>query len=160
MTAREWLALCLVTETNQPHEMPAVAAVILNRLRGKGWPKEMVRVVRQAKQFSAFNATLALGDDEAFAVVRKAQSDALYAAALACADDMMARPEHQWPLTSRAFWYFSPISMQPAGSIPPWAGSYVAFCPGGIDPYRFVFLFDGGMSHPLRGNAAAVFGRK
>ena len=160
MTAREWLALCLCTETNQPHEMPAVAAVILNRLRSKGWPKEMVRVVRQAKQFSAFNATLSLGDDEAFAVVRKGQSDALYAAALACADDLMARPEHQWPITARAFWYFSPVSMVPAGSIPPWAEKLVGFCPCGIDPYRFVFLFDGGLNHPLRNNAGQVFGRK
>lgn len=47
---RDWLAICICTETDRPHEMQYVAAVILNRVRaGKTWPSTIVRVVRQAK---------------------------------------------------------------------------------------------------------------
>lgn len=75
-----------------------------------------------------------------------------FAAALACADDMLSRPAHLWPLDPATFWYWSPCSMEPPGAVPIWAREdYAAFEVAGVDRWRFVFAMAVPRTHPLRG---------
>ena len=154
MTDREWLALVACTETKRPHEMPYVQAVVINRMRaGKTWPGTIVRVVRQAKQFSAFNPIMQLSDEQAFNWIRKELSDELFKSAEACAEDMLSRPAHLWPVDPATFWFWSPQSMVPRGSVPYWAREdHYSFTVSGVDPWRFVFAMAVPSNHYRRGN--------
>lgn len=158
MFTRDWLALGALTETKRPHELPYVMAVVVNRARGgKTWPSEIVRVLRQAKQFSGFNSYQAMTDDQCFATMRRQMPDELFAASLACADDILSRPSHLWPVDPATCWFWSPQSMLPAGVVPPWSDDLYAFAIHGIAPWRFVFAMAVPRAHPLRGNARREF---
>jgi hypothetical protein len=159
---RDWLALAARTETTRPHEYPAIMAVILNRMRaGKTWPDSVVRVVRQPNQFSGFNAFRALVDDACYAAVRgswvrnigEERVAEILKVAAACADDMLSRPAHLWPLDPATYWYWSPQSMEPVGRVPEWASDLYSFSLSGIHPWRFTFAMAVARTDPYKGNA-------
>lgn len=153
-TPESWLAVGGLTETKRPHELPYVMAVMVNRARGgKTWPTDIVRVLRQAKQFSGFNAYSALPDNRCWEEIRKTLPDSLYAASLACATDILSRPVHLWPLDPGTYWFWSPQSMVPEGSVPLWAADLYSFTVPGVVPWRFVFACGVPRTHVLRGNA-------
>lgn len=58
-TDLDWLALCLVTESNRPKEWPYIAQVIENRRKTGRWGDTYRSVILAPKQFSAFNSYIA-----------------------------------------------------------------------------------------------------
>lgn len=94
---QQFLALALITESNQPHEWPAIGAVILNRVERDSYPDDVISVLRQPMQFSAFNATRTLTTDEAYLQVRQVHqlgalgtpTSAFEAEALAVAEELL-----------------------------------------------------------------------
>jgi hypothetical protein len=143
-TDADWLALCLVTESNRPAEWPAIAQVIENRRRSGRWGKTYRDVILARMQFSAFNSRTA-GKITDYSLVFELMADherpllLMHAAAMA----------HRGPLddagwdnriTLATMHYYSPVSMRPAGSRPAWAkAAKRLYTPPGVDPERFVF---------------------
>lgn len=146
-TDLDWLALCLVTESNRPEEWPAIAQVIENRRRIGRWGNTYRDVVLAPMQFSAFNAYTKPGnkfhlDETIFngLCVRLGQHLVLMHAAAFCAAGPIVKGEWCHDISSATFHYWSPVSMKPPGSSPPWAAQAKRlYTPPGIDPERFVF---------------------
>lgn len=148
-TEAQWLGLCIRSETDQPHEFQAIGWAIRNRVLSARYPNLYQAVVLSRKQFSYFNQFSALVNDP----------DALYAAAVKgyagdnrgwdendladaqeCAEELIVTPRWRAPFGHLVTHYWSPVSMSPKGSAPPWAKSAKrTFTPSGIDPARFVF---------------------
>jgi hypothetical protein len=144
-----WLGLCLRSESDQPHEWTAIGWTIRNRVLSTRYPNLYQAVVLSRKQFSYFNQFASLID----------HPDALYAAALKgyagdssgwpendlaeaerCARALILAPRWQAPFGVEVMHYYSPVSMVPKGSAPPWApAAKRLFTPSGVDPARFVF---------------------
>lgn len=146
-TDLDWLALCLVTESNRPEEWPAIAQVIENRRRAPRWGDTYKTVVLARMQFSAFNLfTKAppdqyLGTAMMFRVVAGKEDALLLMHAAAFCADVEARQD-LWDvaISAKTLHYYSPVSMKPPGSKPPWAASAKRlYTPAGVDPERFVF---------------------
>lgn len=146
-TDHDWLALCLVTESNRPEEWPAIAQVIENRRASGRWGATLKDVVLARKQFSAFNVFTAFPRDVhlgtlAMFLAMARREDVLL---LMHAAGMVARGPRDdagWSnaITRATLHYYSPVSMVPAGSSPPWAKSArQLYTPAGTDPQRFVF---------------------
>lgn len=148
MNETEWLALCVASETNQPHEWPYVAWAIRNRVEAKKFPNTYEGVILQPWQFSYFNAWTTgkgkLSGSALVAAVKSGYAGRAYAARRkeleACAAAVMAAPPWQAPFGADVMHYYSPVSMNPAGSEPAWADEAKRlFTPPGVDPERFVF---------------------
>lgn len=148
-TDAEWLGLCLVTESNLPHEWRPIARVIRNRVGHKRWPNSIRDVILQPMQFSHFNPFIkeewendrALYDavvDGAANYGRAINLD-LLVIAVEAAEDLLEEPPWRAPFGPKVCFYYSPISMQPKGKAPWWWPKEVkrAIELPGIDPYRF-----------------------
>jgi hypothetical protein len=154
--------LCLVTETNRPEEFPAILQVILNRVASPRYPDTVEEVILQRKQFSRFNAltvkTRRLRADTIYRMVvrediRDSRIDPLLLAhAQDFARDCFARGDLTPGPTRATMWiactaispqtlhYYSPISMVPKGSAPPWAKTAKRlYGAPGIDMERFTW---------------------
>lgn len=135
----DWLALCLVTESNRPEEWPAIAQVIENRLKTGRWGKTLRDVVLAPMQFSAFNRYMPpdprRGTPGMFRTMARSEDALLLMHA--------ARGDWSGPwagITKETLHYYSPVSMKPPGSKPAWAAQAKrVYTPPGIDPERFVF---------------------
>lgn len=149
-TALDWLALCLCTESNRPEEWPAIAQVIENRRRTGRWGSTYKSVVLARKQFSAFNKFTEAGnryhEETTFSAVVVGIGNVVLlmrAAGLVAESELGAGLSPQdWSsaVSGETLHYFSPVSMKPAGSRPPWAAQAKRlYTPAGIDPERFVF---------------------
>lgn len=158
MTSADWLALCLVTESNEPSEWVYIAWCIRNRVLSDRYPTNVRDVVLQRRQFSHFNAfeqsikdmrmgklselslyqrvMAGIGDTSH---VRRLSAD-LVDIAKQCADEILREGIWRRPFSGKVMHYYSPISMIPKGSEPAWASDATRrFTPGSIDPERFVF---------------------
>lgn len=138
-TDLDWLALCLVTESNRPEEWPAIAQVIENRRGDRRWGNTYRAVILAVKQFSAFNdVSRARPSREIWRAVAKDQDTLL----LLHAAEYIGKGFDHWTndITRATLHYYSPVSMKPPGSKPPWAAQAKRlYTPPGIDPERFVF---------------------
>lgn len=147
-TDAEWLALCLVTESNRPDEWPHIAQVIENRRATGRWGDTYRDVILAPKQFSAFNdytkvrnprlTSDEFGMQHCFYEIAKEQSDVLLmrAAAFVSLDDAVWSGE----ISRTTFHYWSPVSMVPKGRKPAWTeDAKRVYTPNGVDPERFVF---------------------
>lgn len=170
LTDADWAGLCAITETNRPEEQEYVLWVIRNRVESGRFGKGYEGVVLAPKQFSAFNGFTAHGTGRPYIFNSVASlrlpEDLLAAVHLAekvldelpegnlfydlparrlggTRDDRMTDNLNAEAALKRAqtvCHYWSPVSMKPAGSRPPWASSAKRlFTPPGIDPERFVF---------------------
>jgi len=142
-TDADWLALCLVTESDRPAEWPAIAQVIENRLKSGRWGPNYREVVLARKQFSAFNVVsgrlTSLTYSEAWGIVAREQGQLLLVHAGQFVGRAMASG---WmsAITPATLHYYSPVSMRPAGSRPAWAkAAKRLYTPPGLEPERFVF---------------------
>ncbi len=156
-TSAQWLGLLLVTESNQPHEWPAIAWVVRNRVAmPRRFRSTVEGVVLQPKQFSRFNdwaPTLADGGpdavwDAAMAWCRAQHLDLLRSHAEQVAAEVLSAPPTSAPFGPLVLHYYSPRSMVPAFSVPPWWWTEIAreVPVPGVDPNRFRF----GESHAAR----------
>jgi hypothetical protein len=150
-TGLDWLALCLCTESNRPEEWPAIAQVVENRRRTGRWGDTYKSVVLARMQFSAFNKYTAPGaryhEETIFNAVVVGVG---YVVLLMRAAGYVAENEPGGGLSTMQDWadevsretlhYYSPVSMKPPGSKPPWAAQAKRlYTPPGLDPERFVF---------------------
>lgn len=158
------LAFTIITETNEDilgtptnqEEMRFVGGAIMNRVRNEYRGERVLEVVLKSKQYSRFNGSpperLALESAEpALAVMDviaqypKRYSEELYRQALLIAAEMVENDggnpwrngviEHAG--APRVHHYYSPISMKPPGSQPPWWRDDREIVVPGIDPNRF-----------------------
>lgn len=151
-TQIRWLGLCLRSESDRPHEWPYIAWAVRNRVLSKYRGKEAYQeVILDRKQFSYFNqfASLLLSEDPnaLYAAAAKGYAgDATgwaednLSAAEDCARAILLAPRYTAPFDKDVRHYYSPVSMKPVGSAPPWAATArLLFTPSGVDPRRFVF---------------------
>jgi hypothetical protein len=140
-TDLDWLALCLCTESNRPEEWPAIAQVIENRLSSGRWGNTYKSVILAPQQFSAFNDfTKKRGLSNTFALASRREVPLLLMWAAAFVGN--AAPGDYWTsaITRETLHYYSPVSMKPPGSKPPWAAQAKRlYTPSGIAADRFVF---------------------
>lgn len=161
-----WLALTIFSESSQPSEWPAVAAVIINRSRNPSYPGayhgDIYSVVRQKEQFSGFNPYVSIQDEVAlFNAVAEAigfadQNKTLVSQAVALAIAMLLSPPGCALLPPTVLNYWSPRSMVPAGSLPRgwnWAALHCFTWPG-VAANRFVFAQTVPTGSPGAGNQA------
>ena len=144
-----WLALAIRSESDQPHEWSYIGWTIRNRVLSHRYPDTYQGVILQPKQFSYFNAFIAPGQSAATIYERAkagyagdatgwAEND--LARAEDCAHELIRAPRWQAPFGVDVMHYYSPVSMKPAGSKPPWAPTAKRlFAPSGVDPSRFLF---------------------
>lgn len=145
----DWLGLTIRSESDQPHEWWAIGWAIRNRVLSGRYPNTYQAVVLSKKQFSYFDKYAALvGDPQALydAALKGYAGDASgwgendLPQAINCAREILVCRRWSAPFGVDVMHYWSPVSMSPAGSRPPWAPSAKRlFTPAGIDPQRFVF---------------------
>lgn len=150
----DWLALCLASESNQPHEWQYIAWTIKLRVEGQNrYPNTYRDVVLQPSQFSYFNlwtdyrkptSGAALTDQEIWRLALKGYAGAIYTKHRNLLDNCAAiisiSPIWQAPFPLDTLHYYSLVSMKPKGSKPAWLPSArLLITPSGVDPQRFVF---------------------
>lgn len=150
-TDLDWLALCLVTESNLPSEWPFIAQVIENRRATGRWGHSYREVILAPMQFSAFNESRHLSFTVArFRRAATSQDTLLLMHAARYVGIAFPGPVdatvtvYRWVgsdgITPTTLHYYSPMSMKPAGSKPAWADSAKRlYTPEGVDPNRLVF---------------------
>lgn len=148
-TSTQWLGLLGVTETNLAHELPFVLWTVRRRVEadrvmfgGNTYPG----VILKRMQFSAFNGHTGT-PEEIYAQVRNATRpsgaryypDAQLEIAEHCAAWVLGTPREYASIPERSFYYWSPVSMLPAGSLPKWEWSNLRrYAWPGVDPWRFM----------------------
>ena len=143
-----WLGLALRSESDQPHEWPALGFVIRNRVLRRGYPSTYFGVITQAKQFSYFNKWAGWGGDdlalfneakEGYAGECEGWSENDFTEAVECARWLITAPRWYAPFGPTVLHYWSPVSMVPKGSDPSWAAAMEKVYAPGVDPWRFTF---------------------
>ena len=137
----KWLAAVMASESNDERHWPYIGWVVRNRVEARGFRKTYAGVVRQPDQFSYWNATAQLSDEEAYAA---AKSDTrritpLLKNAEEYARWILAAPRAEAPVSADTFYFYSPRSMLPPGRMPAWFKKLYRFVPPGIDPWYFIF---------------------
>lgn len=136
----DWLGLALRSESDEPHEWPALAWVIRNRVESNRYPDTYYEVITQAYQFSYFNQFRGIEDsEELFAVAKEGYAgdnsgwdENDFVRAKACAASVMMLPRWAAPFSHRVLYFWAPGAMVPRGSDPSWASDlkYVFTLPG------------------------------
>jgi hypothetical protein len=146
VSPERWLGLALRSESDFPHEWRYLAWAVRNRVEARGYPDTYAGVIRQARQFSYFNPTASLSDDDAYERALKGyagdrvgwdQND--LEDAEACARIVMRAERFDAPVSHLTTHFWSPRSMTPSGRTPSWAAGMRTFTPAAIDPERWVF---------------------
>lgn len=148
-----WLARCVYSESDRPHEQRLVAWVVRNRVETRYRGDTYREVVLETKQFSAFNTPsprrehiLGLQLDTKLPAWRETLRIAL--------DVYLADAgERPFPVTTRHF--YSPVSMVGRAE-PTWAEGVTALSSQalGVDPNRFQFFTD--VDPELAGTPASI----
>jgi hypothetical protein len=134
-----WLARCIYSESDRPHEQRLVAWVVRNRVETGYRGRTYRDVILETRQFSAFNAPsprrariLNLTPASTFGPWRTALQIAL---------DVYEAPAAERPFPQTVRHFYSPISMRGALA-PHWAdsGTEVSTTALGVDPHRFRFF--------------------
>lgn len=125
--ASDWLALCLITEDNEPHAWPYLAEVINNRTLSPRYPDNWRGVVLQPHQFSRFND---LSEDLR---ERGTLPDVVHALKIDMSQFAHARKSVEYflqrphPLFSRrVLFFYAPGSMTNEAKVPKWWKKEVA----------------------------------
>lgn len=135
----DWLALCLASESNLPHEWPLIGWVIRNRVHSSRFPNTYQSVILQPSQFSYFNSFKG-SSEEIFSKALSGYAGKIFSGrdAISCALAIISAASWQAPFGPDVLHYWSPISMVPKGSLPSWAKQAKrTFTLSGIDPERF-----------------------
>lgn len=136
-----WLARCVYSESDRPHEQELVAWVIRNRVETEYRGRTYREVVLEAKQFSAFNEPtkrrthiLSLTPDTPLRSWQRTLEIAL---------DVYEAPGSERPFAQTVRHFYSPISMV-GGREPHWAdgGKPLSSSQLGVDERRFIFFDD------------------
>jgi len=144
-TDSQWLGLLLRSESELPHEWPALAWVVRNRVESNGrYPSTYQSAILQSRQFSAFNIAIGLPPTAAYEKVKATYAgdqtgwpDNDLTMAESCAKALLAAFRWQAPFSQRVFTFWAPAAMKPAGSDPPWATDYRVFTLPGIPRWKF-----------------------
>ena len=134
-----WLARCIYSESDRPHEQRLVAWVVRNRVETRYRGHTYREVVLETKQFSAFNAATARRT-HILGLTPEAKMPAWQEALRIALDVYTAAPEDRpFPVATRHF--YSPVSMV-GRSEPTWAEGESALSSSalGVDPHRFQFF--------------------
>lgn len=148
LTDAQWLGLLLVTESNLPHEWPFVGWTVRRRVesnRPMFGGATYAGVILKKDQFSAFRGFSGTESDiyenvrnYTDAKGRRIYPDAQIDLAEHCAAWVLGTAGKYAPISDRSFYYFSPVSMVPAGSLPKWDWSKLRrYGWPNVDPYRF-----------------------
>lgn len=137
-TNEDWLAMCMASESNEPHEWLYIGWVVRNRGNNLT-PYD--KIILAPQQFSYFNQFYSEKDhNEIFKLAKAGYAGGLYLSALPCARRVVSAGLWEAPFGQKVRHYFSPVSMRPKGSEPAWAKTAERqFTPSGVDPRRFVF---------------------
>lgn len=148
-TETKWLGLTIRSESDQPHEWWAIGWAIRNRVLSTRYPNLYQAVILSKKQFSYFNkfAHLLAHPDELYIQALKDYAgdhsgwdENDLAEAEQCAAEIMQAKRWHAPFEHTVCHYYSPVSMVPKFSTPPWVKTAKRiFTPSGIDPERFIF---------------------
>ncbi len=134
-----WLARCVYSETDRPHEQELVAWVIRNRVETEYRGRTYREVVLEAKQFSAFNDPTKRRDH----LLQLSSNTPLrsWQRTLEIALDVYHAPASARPFSQTVRHFYSPISMA-GGRTPHWAESDKALSSArlGVDRRRFIFF--------------------
>ena len=136
-----WLARCIYSESDRPHEQELVAWVVRNRVETEYRGRTYREVVLEARQFSAFNAP----------TKRRAHILSLtpgsplrsWQRTLEIALDVYEAPPSSRPFAQTVRHFYSPVSMV-GGREPHWAdgGTPLSSEQLGVDERRFIFFDD------------------
>lgn len=136
-----WLARCMYSESNLPHEQELVAWVVRNRVatgyRGRRTYRD---VVLDPEQFSAFNYDS--GRRLYYASLMPGSRAPGWRRTLAIAEFVRRAPWERQPFGLGVRHFYSPVSMV-GRRMPVWAVGQRAVRPNrlyAVDPYRFRFL--------------------
>lgn len=147
-----WLALCMASESNQPHEWPFIGWLVRNRKEDSRYPDNYKDVVLQPAQFSWFNSlrTWPKPDNEEQLFLwcmtggpsgnlRRLQAQ--YLEAKSCALSVSQLPRWAAPFNKKVQLMYSPVSMVPKWKEPWWWVEEVVrgFTPHSLDSRRWVF---------------------
>ncbi len=153
ITESQWLGLLGVTETDHHEEFPIIMWSVRRRAEGPSRFKDSVSGVATQTlyddvilcdwQFSAFNKYRDLADPDAVYVKIRAEKASTpvgasqLVAAENCAAWVLSSPERSAPIGPKSYYFWSPRSMVPVGSLPKWNWNNLRrFCPYRIDPWR------------------------
>lgn len=147
-----WVALCLITESNQAQEWLYIFWAIRNRVGQRRFASNYRDVVLQPFQFSHFNAFLGFrgNEEKLFDLIMEGESvngpklkplsSNLLSTAERASEEFMIDGVWRRPFSLSVCHYWSPISMVPRNSKPSWHKSAKrTFTPSCIDPERFIF---------------------
>lgn len=136
-----WLARCMYSESNLPHEQELVAWVVRNRVatgyRGRWTYRD---VVLDPMQFSAFNYDS--GKRRFYASILPGANLPGWRRTLAIAEFVRRAPWSRRPFEIGVRHFYSPVSMV-GRRAPTWAYGHRSVQPNrlyAVDPYRFQFL--------------------
>lgn len=160
-----WLARCIYSESDRPHEQELVAWVVRNRVETEYRGRSYREVILEAKQFSAFNEPskrrdhiLSLSPETPLRSWQRTLKTAL---------DVYQAPASDRPFSLTVRHFYSPVSMV-GGREPHWVDSGKALSSSrlGVDRRRFIFFDDvdphlAGLdaSRPSTGGGSEVAGR-
>ncbi len=136
-----WLARCMYSESDRPHEQELVAWVVRNRVETEYRGRSYREVILEAKQFSAFNEPSKRRDH----ILSLSQETPLrsWQRTLEIALDVYRAPAAERPFAQTVRHFYSPISMT-SGRKPYWAdgGKALSSSRLGVDRRRFIFFDD------------------
>lgn len=145
-TPAEWAGLAARSESDRPHEWPAIITVLRNRVEAAGFSSTMRGVITAPWQFSYFNQWRGEADlERVYSLALEGYAGDRFGEnsrenAVECASWVLDLPRWRLPFGPRVYNFWSPISMVPRFSRPRWDFSGLReFTVPGIDPDRFIF---------------------
>lgn len=134
-----WLARCIYSESDEPHEQELVAWVVRNRVETGFRGRTYREVVLEAKQFSAFNRPSSRR--QRILNLTPGSRAPGWQRALGIALDVYQSDAALRPFAQTVRHFYSPISMK-HGLEPHWAdsGDEISSVGLGVDPFRFRFF--------------------
>lgn len=134
-----WLARCIYSESDRPHEQELVAWVVRNRVETQYRGTTYREVVLEYKQFSAFNSPSRRRDH--ILSLNPNTPSRPWQRALGIALRVYQSAPTQRPFAQTVRHFYSPVSMK-GRSEPHWAGlgEPLSSARLGVDPHRFRFF--------------------
>lgn len=126
---RDWLALAIRSEDDEPHAWIPLGWVMRNRVESGSYPDSYFEVITQAYQFSYFNQFRGIEDEgdlfdaalAGYAGDAYGWEDNDFAEAQRCATQIMIAPRWTAPFSHRVYYFWAPGGMVVRGTDPPWA---------------------------------------
>ena len=134
-----WLARCIYSESDRPHEQELVAWVVRNRVETQYRGTTYREVVLEDRQFSAFNTPTKRR--EHILSLNAGTPSRAWQRALGIAARVYKSDANERPFAQTVRHFYSPVSMK-GRSKPHWAesGEQLSSNSLGVDPHRFRFF--------------------